>query len=686
MVALGLWLTLAVVVSASLWQLRRDTMAHQNRELELLALALTDEVDRGLRGIEEGLYALRGELRDGRLSVSDPLAMQALRTRAALMPLVRSLWLVNPAGQVLASSGTEHVPALATLAPATAPPADGAAAALSRPFADASTHAMQVALGIRFQGRAGTPGGWILAALPASALLGAFNAAQPGPQTRMAVFRSDGVRLASAHTDMEADADAARHGEPALAQRPGQEMQRFRDGSDNLVSLLRVPRYGVKVLVSINPHAALKTWHDATEMAALVLALLLLTTVATLRFVQRAEHRRLQAQRALQRQLARASRLESLGTLAGGVAHDFNNVLAGIVGFGEMARDAAASGSDQARHLDKVLQAALRGKALALRILAFSQGGARVSTAFELEPVVEEALTLLSIRLRPGLVLERGFDAPGAQLHGDPTQAFEAVMNLCTNALQAMSGSGLLSVQLERARVAAPRVLSHSALAPGDYLALSVSDQGGGITPQVMEHLFEPFFTTRGAQSGTGLGLAVVHGVVAEFDGAIDVRSAPGRGACFTLYLPEYTEPPGAARPALRAAAQPAAPTVAPKTAQELMVVDDEPSLVALAQELLHDLGYASAGFTDPHAALQALKAQPQRFAAVITDQAMPGLTGTALTAALQAHAPGLPVLLLSGYGGALLARRAMAAGVARVLSKPLQRADLASALADLLG
>ena len=236
-VALGLWLTLAVVVSASLWQLRRDIMAHQNRELELLALAMTDEVDRGLRGIEEGLYALRGELRDGRLSVSDPLA---------------------------------------------------------------STHAMQVALGIRFQGRAGTPGGWILAALPASgALLGAFSAAQPGPQTRIAVFRSDGVRLASAHTDMEADADAARHGEPALAQRPGQEMQRFRDGSDNLVSLLRVPRYGVKVLVSINPHAALKTWRDAAEMAALVLALLLLTTVATLRFVQRAEHRRLQAQRAL---------------------------------------------------------------------------------------------------------------------------------------------------------------------------------------------------------------------------------------------------------------------------------------------------------------------------------------------------------------------------------------------------
>lgn len=527
MVALGLWLMLAVVVSASLWQLRRDTMAHQKRELELLALALTDEVDRGLRGAEEGLYALRVELRDGRLSVSDPHAMTALRTRAALMPLVRSLWLVNPAGQVLASSGAERAPALATLAPATVQPADGAAAALSSPFVDGSTHQMQVALGIRFQGAADTPGGWILAALPASALLGAFNAAQPGPQTRMAVFRSDGVRLASAHTDT----DAAHHSEPALVQRPGQEMQRFRDGSDNLVSLHNVPRYGVKVLVSINPHAALKTWRGTAEMAALVLALLLLTTLTAMRFVQHAERRRLQAQRALHRQLARASRLESLGTLAGGVAHDFNNLLAAIVGFGEMARNAAASGSDQARHLDKVLQAALRGKALVERTLAFSRGGARVSTVFELEPVVEEALTLLSVSLRPGLVLERGFDAPGARLLGDPTQAFEAVMNLCTNALQAMPGNGLLSVHLERVHVSAPRVLSHSALAPGDYVRLSVSDQGGGITPQAMEHLFEPFFTTRGAQSGTGLGLAVVHGVAAEFGGAIDVhsRTRPGR-------------------------------------------------------------------------------------------------------------------------------------------------------------
>jgi CheY-like chemotaxis protein len=240
-----------------------------------------------------------------------------------------------------------------------------------------------------------------------------------------------------------------------------------------------------------------------------------------------------------------------------------------------------------------------------------------------------------------------------------------------------MPGGGMLSVQLERLAVAQTRVLSHSRLKPGRHLVLTVSDQGGGITPKVMDHLFEPFFTTRGAQSGTGLGLAVVHGVVAEFGGAIDVDSTPGRGTRFRLYLPECTEAAGVAPAPGR--------HVTAGQGQALLVVDDEPTLVAMAEELLKGLGYEPAGFTDPLAALQAVRDSPRRFAALITDEVMPGLTGTQLTEALQAHAPGLPVLLVSGYGGALLAQRAVAAGVTRVLTKPLRRAELAGALAELL-
>jgi CheY-like chemotaxis protein/anti-sigma regulatory factor (Ser/Thr protein kinase) len=278
------------------------------------------------------------------------------------------------------------------------------------------------------------------------------------------------------------------------------------------------------------------------------------------------------------------------------------------------------------------------------------------------------------------VVLERRLQARGARLRGDTTQAFEAVMNLCTNAMQAMPGGGMLSVTLEREQVTATRVLSHSRLAPGGYLALTVADQGGGITPDVMERLFEPFFTTRSAQSGTGLGLAVVHGVMAEFGGATNVQSTPGQGARFTLYFPEWTGGTGA-----MSTAEPVPDTARGGAGQRLLVVDDEPDLVALVEEMLRGLGYHPVGHVDSTMALEALRQDPRSFAAVITDEVMPGLSGTQLTQALRQHAPHLPVLLVSGYGGALLAQRAAAAGVTRVLSKPLQRADLSRALAELL-
>ena len=674
LIALGLWLALAAVVAVALWHLRRDAVNVQARDLDLLSLALTDELDRGLRGAEEGLHALRAELSEGHLAVSGAEAGRALSTRANLMPLVRTLWLVDREGHVFASSDATTAPDLASFSPALGKLADGAVA-VSRPFMDPRTNSSLVALAARFDLAPGRSGGWIIAAMPGSTLLGAFAAARPAADARMAVSRSDGALLASANltkSTLDATGVAVR-----LANRPGVEVRKFSDDSQRLVGLHSVPRYDLDVMVSRDLGAVLMSWRGAAELTTLAFAVLLAIMALSVYLVQRADQRRRELQHALQAQRSRASKLESLGTLAGGVAHDFNNVLAGIVGFGEMAQDAAAPGSDQARHLDKVLQAALRGKALVERILAFSRGGARASMVFELEPVVEEVLTLLSASLRPGAVLERALDAQGARLRGDPTQAFEAIMNLCTNAMQAMPAAGMLSLHLRRLQVASPRVLSHSPLAVGNYLALSVSDQGGGITSDVMDHLFEPFFTTRAAQSGTGLGLAVVFGVVAEFGGAIDVKSAPGQGARFTLYLPECTD-------ALDAP-QPSSEWAPGGAGQRLLVVDDEPGLVALAEEMLKGLGYDPVGCSDSTVALQLLRADPQRFAAVITDEVMPRLSGTQLTAALRQHCPHLPVLLVSGYGGGLLAQRAAAAGVTRVLVKPLQRADLARALAELL-
>jgi signal transduction histidine kinase len=672
--ALLLWLLLAAATALLLWHLRRDAVDSQTRELKLLSLALTDEIDRGLRGAEEGLRALQQELAEGRLSATADGATAALRTRADLMPLVSALWLVGDAGQVRAASDGRAPPDAASFVPAPSTLPESAVA-LSRPFDDGSGQGLKVGLAVRYPAGPGGAGGWIVSAMPADALLGAFSVAVPAADARMAVIRSDGVRLAGANVALPMLDDAALS--RRLNQSPDLELRRFRDGSEHIVSLHGVPRYDLKVLVSRDLAVVLMGWRQAAEVAAAALALLLAVMAAAVHFVQRANRRRSEAQQALQAQLSRASKLEALGTLAGGVAHDFNNLLAGIVGFGEMAQDAASAGSDQARHIGKVLQAALRGKALVERILAFSRGGARASTVFELEPVVEEVLALLSASLRAGVVLERALEAPGARLRGDPTQAFEAVMNLCTNAMQAMPQGGMLSVALRRDPVARARVLSHSPLPPGHYLALTVADQGDGITPAVMERLFEPFFTTRAAQSGTGLGLAVVHGVVAEFGGAIDVHSTPGQGARFTLYLPECTDEAGPG---------PALPGDASRGhGQRLLVVDDEPDLVGLALEMLQGLGYAPEGFIDASSALQALREHPRHYAAVITDEVMPGLSGTQLTEALRRFDAGVPVLLVSGYGGALLARRAAEAGVTRLLAKPLQRADLARALAEVV-
>lgn len=674
LVALALWFAVTMVAGIALWHLRHDALAGQARELSLLSLALTDEIERGLHGAEEGLHAMRIELREGRLQASGAPAEQALHTRAELMPLARTLWLVERDGRLLAASDATPTPDLRSFSPTLEHLADNAIA-VSRPFLDQNPHESLVALAVRFAGPPGDAGGWVLAAMPATELLGAFAVAAPAADARMAVYRSDGVRLAGSivATPTLDEASVARR----LARLQDMEVRKLLDGSERLVASHGLPRYGLKVVLTRNLEAVLVPWRKAAQFTAIGIALFLVITAVSAHLVGHADRRRAQSQRALQAQLSRASKLESLGTLAGGVAHDFNNVLAAIVGFSEMAHDGAVPGSDQTRHLDKVMQAALRGKALVGRILAFSRGGARTSVVFELQPVVEEALGLLAASLRPGIVVERELDALGARLRGDPTQVFEAVVNLCSNAMQAMPGGGMLSIQLKRRHIALPCVLSHSKLNAGDYLSLAVSDQGPGIDPKVMERLFEPFFTTRGAHAGTGLGLPVVHGAVAEFDGAIDVQSTPAHGARFTLYLSECTDALGSAPPL---------PTTAPRGAgQSLLVVDDEPSLVTLAVELLKGLGYEPLGYRDPVAALEELRKDPQRFAAIITDEVMPGLSGTQLTEALRIHAPHLPVLLVSGYGGALLAQRAATAGVTRVLAKPLQRAELARALAELL-
>jgi hypothetical protein len=356
-----------------------------------------------LRGAEEGLRTLRLELHQHRLAVEDPGTVQALRTRAALIPLTQAIWVVSADGRVIvASDPAAPAPDRSSFLPALDQLREDATS-ISRPFSSESGSRSLVALAVRIvDAPPEIAGGWIMAAMPAEALRGAFSIASPAPDARLAVFRDDGARLVGSvgSAPLSDDAERARR----LANFPNTELRRFNDGVERLVRLRSLPRYGVKLMVTRDLDAVLAPWREVARLTIIGLALLLASMGVSVYFVLRADRRSAEAQRALGIELARASKLQSLGTLAGGVAHDFNNVLAGITGFCELAQDAAAQGSDQARYLDKLQQAALRGKALAERILAFSSGGARASTVFELEPVANEVLALVAASLLPGVV------------------------------------------------------------------------------------------------------------------------------------------------------------------------------------------------------------------------------------------------------------------------------------------
>jgi signal transduction histidine kinase/CheY-like chemotaxis protein len=378
----------------------------------------------------------------------------------------------------------------------------------------------------------------------------------------------------------------------------------------------------------------------------------------------------------MQRQLQQAAKMEAIGRLAGGIAHDFNNILGAILGYGELAQKNLEGGAVR-RHVDQVMQAGARGKGLVERILAFSRSGLGERVPVHVQSVVEETLEILAASLLPQVRLEKRLDAGDTAVVGDATQLHQVAMNLCTNALQAMEHGGVLTLVLDRESVPERRLLSHGTLLPGAYVRLSVSDTGSGIAPAVLERMFDPFFTTKGVGDGTGLGLSLVHGIVADFGGAIDVATQTGVGTTFTVWLPASGETP-------RLLAEPVG-ELPQGNGETVMIVDDQRSLVALAEETLAELGYEPVGFDSSVAALQAFRAEPQRFDLVLTDETMPDMSGVELAREIRRVRPELPIVLMSGYSGAQLTERARAAGAGEVLRKPLVRRDIAEALARAL-
>jgi PAS domain S-box-containing protein len=385
------------------------------------------------------------------------------------------------------------------------------------------------------------------------------------------------------------------------------------------------------------------------------------------------------ARQRLEAPLRQAQKMEALGTLAGGVAHDFNNILGTIIGNVELAREDLDPEHPAQESLSEVAKASARARDLVQQILTFSRRTPDERRVTALRDVVQESVRLLRATLPAGVEIVAEIEAGVPCVLADRSRIHQVLMNLCTNAWQAIDGLGRITVSLASVRITdEPLVPPVAGLAPGPYACLMVADTGRGIDAAIADRIFDPFFTTKAPGEGTGLGLSVVDGIVKSHDGAITVDSTAGDGATFRIFLPAVD---GAVAPA------DAAPAAAPRgRGQRILYVDDEAALVQLATRLLGRLGYEVEGFTRPADALIAFAADPARYDMVISDMNMPTASGLSVAADVLRIRPNVPVALISGFVTEELTERAEALGVRGVIYKPNLTRDLGATIARLLG
>jgi PAS domain S-box-containing protein len=384
--------------------------------------------------------------------------------------------------------------------------------------------------------------------------------------------------------------------------------------------------------------------------------------------------------RELAGQLQQSQKMQAIGTLAGGIAHDFNNILSVILGYTGLVLDEQGLDGEARENLETVLQAGRRARDLVDQILTFSRRSERVKLPVALRPTVEEVLKLMRSTLPATVDIRTEFAIDGNRVLADSSQIHQVMMNLCTNAGQAMAGAGgTLTVGL-RSMPLDDLSAQRLGVAPGRYLSMSVRDTGKGMDRATLERVFEPFFTTKERGEGTGLGLSVVHGIVADHGGAIAVDSSPGVGSVFEVYLPELVDPHGAST-----VATDRADAVAARGSGRILFVDDETAVVRMAEKVLRRLGYDVVGTDDSRRALATFREDPGGFDLVVTDNTMPGLAGEGLIRELRAIRADVPIVMCTGYASGPSAERIRDLRVDGFIEKPTLADTLPLAIRDIL-
>ena len=382
----------------------------------------------------------------------------------------------------------------------------------------------------------------------------------------------------------------------------------------------------------------------------------------------------------LEGEVRQSQKMQALGAFAGGIAHDFNNILGVVLGYAELTElvlDHPSERHAARENLRQIRVAGERARDIVRQILTFSRQTDQQRQPLQLRLLIKETLTLLRAALPTTITLLPKFDTCDDIVLADPTQMHQVLLNLCANAEYAMRDTGgMLEIGLEAIDLPSGAAPPHPDLIPGAYVCLRVRDTGQGIEPAALERLFDPFYTTKSVGEGTGLGLAVAHGVVAEHGGFITVESAPGQGATFRIYLPRSDRAQASIAPTRE---------VLPRGRERILFVDDEAHLAQLGQAVLTRLGYDVASYTSSVAALAAFGAAPHDFQLVITDQTMPELTGETLVRELRHLRSDIPIILCTGFSHAMNEEKAKLLGIDAFYMKPILSHDLAQLIRRVL-
>ncbi len=379
-------------------------------------------------------------------------------------------------------------------------------------------------------------------------------------------------------------------------------------------------------------------------------------------------------------QLKRTQRLEAIGRLTGGIAHDFNNILSAIIGYTELAGDDLNPESDSAMNLVEVLKSATRAKEMISHLISFSRQEESKTEVIELVDHVKESVRFLRSYLPRSIKIKERYDAEKSTVIAVPGQIHQIIINFGTNAMHALHRDGaLIEIAVESVSFRSHDMQAFPELEQCQYLKISVSDNGTGIDPSIIDHIFDPYFTTKSASEGTGLGLSIVHSIVQAHHGAIRVNSEIGLGTTFTVYLPQYTPDQW------HQGAPEAVESIDNSGTESIMFIDDEPSLVNVFRQGMMRLGYKVEGFTDPRKAHEHFAKAPHKVDIVVTDTTMPYMNGVDLAAKLLAIRPDIPIIICTGFTTLISVEDARKRGISDFIMKPFKIKDIATRVREIL-